>query len=166
MEIEVLSYNEGKAKEGKWDYVISVNDYNPLPVFRVFGNKGTALFNFNDIWLDDGVKYIWSGSGRKVLETNEPLPSKELFHQLDCFLHAYPEILQKGFMIHCWAGVSRSSIILLYLFVKYFNMTKEEALDQILKIRSFARPNLYLAQFIDSELPSYLKQRLDYTTIS
>lgn len=57
--ITILGYQEALARQGEFDFVISINDANIQPIFRVRGKEDTLYLNFNDVWFDDeGQKTI------------------------------------------------------------------------------------------------------------
>ena len=170
--IEILSFYEAKKREGEFKYVISINDHLLYPIFRVYGTKSNCNLNFNDIWEKNGTYWIWAG------DRATPCPDKEVFlpeeNQLDLvdsFLMVYPDFLESKSLIHCWAGISRSSSIYLYILLKS-GYHFDDAMKKILEVRPFARPNLTLASYMKDKLNlnydvrELLLNRFDYSLLT
>lgn len=176
MTIHLLGYQEAKAREGQFVNSISINDHNIEPRFRVYGTKSTLELNFNDIWLNEqGEKTIWAGNSAYILppdQAHSPLPSKEILSAVTKYLDNNPNFLHEESLIHCWAGVSRSSSIVLYILLRE-GLLVEEAMSAILSARPIARPNLILCGYMEEELngkidgsiTNHLKEILDYTKL-
>jgi len=76
---------------------------------------------------------------------------KRFFDEASIYIH---EILSsnKKILVHCFAGKSRSTTIMIAYFIKYCKMTTEEALDVIKKKRPVVQPNLgFIKQLKDYE---------------
>jgi predicted protein tyrosine phosphatase len=173
MGLEILGYHEAKSREGQFEYVISINDASTEYSWRVIGTKATLFLNFNDVWYDEqGRMTIWGGPSSFTLPEEEAkrtqVPGKDILDAVDAFIEQNPNFISKEAktMVHCWAGVSRSSSIVLYIMLK-----TGYSLDNALKILSLARPqarpNLVLVGHMEEKLGikivDTLRSRLDYT---
>ncbi len=175
--ITLLGYMEAIQHEqthGKFDYSVSINDANPEPSFRVYGSKATLLLNFNDVWLNEnGKKTIWNGINAYELPDEvaaiTPLPGKDVIEKFSKFCDDHPDFENANSLIHCWAGVSRSSSFVMYLILCY-GMSIEYAISSMLETRPIVRPNLilsgYMEEIFDMKIVDYLKNRLDYTRLA
>lgn len=172
--IHLLGFHEALAKQGMFDYSISINDdgVTPQTEWRVYGKKDTLKLSFNDVWLDDnGRQMIWANNGAVPIIGGK-LTDPKILDQVAAFHKKNPDLLDfnNETLIHCWAGVSRSSSVLLFLLMLK-GLDFNTALNGILEIRPFARPNLILVgemekRFNDFTMLDAIKKRLNYNTLN
>ena len=168
MPFQILDWQTAKQNEDKFDYSISVGDLNGRQEgYTVKGKIDTLELNFNDIWIIDGKRYIWAGDQPHQLPegNDQPLPSRDVLETVDAFIKKNPDFAEKNSVIHCWAGVSRSTAIALYIIMRNFNHTPEEAMNIIKSVRPIARPNLNLADHMGYGVRRYLESTVDYSKI-
>ena len=78
---------------------------------------------------------------QKVIDSQDN-PSFNLYVHLDIAADFIKEAVSKGnVLIHCAAGISRSSTCLISYYIKYRNMTTENALKLLREKRPIASPN-------------------------
>lgn len=172
--IHLLGFHEAKTREGFFDYSISINDADQPKAteWRVHGKIDTLKLSFNDVWLDDeGHQMIWANNGA-VRIIGGKLTEPKVLDDVEAFHKKHPDLLSfnRETLIHCWAGVSRSSSVLLFLLLLE-GQSFDDALNYIMAVRPFARPNLILVEEMgkrfkdDSFLPK-IKKRLDYSVLN
>jgi len=92
----------------------------------------------------DGVKAVHpTVFSYKVLKLLDK-PDEDItryFEEASDFIH---DVLSKGqkVLVHCFAGKSRSTTIMISYLMKYHNMTAQEALELIRTKRPVAQPNI------------------------
>lgn len=62
------------------------------------------------------------------------------------------ELFDGHLLIHCQAGISRSSAVALIVCAQLLGFGKEEAMDMVLAARPQARPNLWVVELADEAL--------------
>lgn len=91
-------------------------------------------------------------------------PSVSLLHDFDDISHWIHCILNKHndnkVLIHCWAGISRSSTMLSAYLIRYFLFSARGAISYILRFRPVIRPN---SGFV-SQLQMYAEKQIAPTT--
>lgn len=89
---------------------------------------------------------------RRYAAVDEPSQDlKQYFHPAADYIH---DTIKSGgkVVVHCMAGVSRSTSIVLAYLVKYRNMTLREAFKLVRDRRSIVHPNVgFIRQLIDFE---------------
>lgn len=89
----------------------------------------------------DGIQYRWIYIDDHM---NEPI--HEHFDTALEFIHTSPGPVY----VHCWAGISRSSTIVIAYLMKYFNLSPVQATDYVSQHRSIICPNIgFQCQLID-----------------
>eukprot|EP00834_Sanchytrium_tribonematis_P006146 NODE_427_length_7663_cov_0.258461.p3 type:complete len:328 gc:universal NODE_427_length_7663_cov_0.258461:3463-2480(-) len=77
------------------------------------------------------------------------------------------QINNKNALVHCHAGVSRSSTIILYYMMKYLSYSLKDAFEHTFKKRPIIRPNEGFAQtLIKKEMELFNKNTLDVCWMS
>ncbi len=73
-------------------------------------------------------------------EDSESFPIYERLHEAADFIHEGS--LQGNVLVHCAAGISRSTTCLLSFYIKHRKMQVKDALEMVRKSRPIATPNL------------------------
>lgn len=88
--------------------------------------------------------------------------------QVKTFILTNPNFLNQNSMVHCYAGISRSSAIALFTML-LLKKDLEKSIKTLRARRPFIRPNLDVASLIENygykDVRKTLEETFDYTRI-
>ncbi|CAF1063816.1 unnamed protein product [Rotaria magnacalcarata] len=109
------------------------------------------IINLCDCQLDEQIEAIFNLLWIQNLEDDFHGNINKYFDQTNQFLFECKEKNEKV-LVHCQAGISRSSSIVLAYLIRYNNLSLEKAYEYLLEKRPIAAPNCgFLIQLIRYE---------------
>ncbi|CAF1172153.1 unnamed protein product [Adineta steineri] len=119
------------------------------------------IINVCDCSLDDQIKQVFHVLWIKDLEDSLSSDIRKYFDQTNQFLEEC-KMKNEKVLVHCQAGISRSSSIVLAYLIRYHNDSLEKAYEYLLDRRPIAAPNYnFLIQLIRYEKELKNKSQLD-----
>ena len=131
--IEVIQEFENKIYLGNWEAARNIKYLNTNNIRFVLSAIPAYIASFNEFKKEEIVQ--------KVIDSND-IPHFDMYsrlHEAADFIHESVKV--GSVLVHCAAGISRSTTCLIAYYIKYRSMTFEEALAFIRKNRPIACPN-------------------------
>jgi atypical dual specificity phosphatase len=141
------------SEETKW-YDQQIKKIGIIPISKITSQiyLGSIASTYPRVLVHYGITHIINAAKEANYRSNPPqirlmmddIPEENLFRVLEPSRRTMVKILENPnnkILVHCTAGVSRSTSVLIYYFMKEKGMTFEEALDMVRSKRNIVNPN-------------------------